>query len=129
MSMRYYVCKQRAISRISVSGYGVMVNRLKRSGNKDICPALRKQMSGRSRLGFRLTMIRVDGESGVEADEETMSELARAGVTLNTVKATEVYNRRADIMREAKHEFEIACRCTRMILITVLMEEPGTPLH
>ena len=129
MSMRYYVCKLKAISRISVSGYGVMVNRLKRSSIKDICPALRKQMSETSRLGFRLTMIRFDGESGVEADEETMSELARAGVTLDTVKATEVYNRRADIMREAKHEFEIACRCTRMILITVLMEEPGTPLH
>ena len=86
-------------------------------------------MSGMSRPGFRLTMIRVDSESGVEADEETMSELARAGVTLNTVKATEVYNRRAEIMREAKHEFEIACKCTRRILITVLMEEPGTPLH
>lgn len=127
--MRYHVCNQKAISRISVSGYGVMVNRLKRSSNKDICPALRKQMSGMSRPGFRLTMIRVDSESGVEADEETMSELARAGVTLNTVKATEVYNRRAEIMREAKHEFEIACKCTRMILITVLMEEPGTPLH
>jgi hypothetical protein len=106
-----------------------MVNRLKSTSNKDICPALRKQMSEGSRLGFRLTMIRVDGEFGVEADEENMSELARAGVTLDTVKATEVYNRRADIMREAKHEFEIACKCTRMILITVLMEDPGTPSH
>ena len=66
-------------------------------------------MSEMNRLGFRLTMIRVYGESGVKNDEETMSEPATAGVTVDTVKGAEVYNRRADIMREAKHGSEIAC--------------------
>jgi hypothetical protein len=34
-----------------------------------------------------------------------MSELVRAGVTVDTVKAAEVYNRRADIMQEVRHGF------------------------
>ena len=53
----------------------VMVNRIKSRSSKDICPddILKKPMSEMNRLGFRVTTIRVDGESGAGADEETTS--------------------------------------------------------
>ena len=84
-----------------------MVNRIKSRSSKDICSALRKQMSEMSRLGFKVTMVRVDGESGVGADEETVSELARAGVAVDIVGATEAVAVAERKIRSIKDR----CRC------------------
>ena len=102
-----FVNKRPFLISVFLSTEYVMVNRIKSRSSKDICSALRKQMSEMSRLGFRVTMVRVDGESGVGADEETVSELARAGVAVDIVGATEAVAVAERKIRSIKDR----CRC------------------
>ena len=50
----------------------LMANRLKSSGSEDIRPALKKQIGEMTRQGFRVTILRAEGESGIVSDEDTM---------------------------------------------------------
>ena len=64
-------------------------------------------MSKMKRLGFKVKMIRVDGESGVRADEETVSDLARSGVAMDIVKTTEA----ATVVERKIRSIKERCRC------------------
>ena len=59
----------------------VMVNRVQSKGGKDVMMALRKHISEMKRLGFIVTTLRIDGESGVVTDRENTIELNKGPYT------------------------------------------------
>ena len=61
----------------------VMVNRVQSKGGKDVMMALRKHISEMKRLGFIVTTLRIDGESGVVTDRENTIELNNMGIKVD----------------------------------------------
>ena len=60
-----------------------MVSRIKSKGGRDIMPALRQHISEMKKQGFKVTTLRVDGESGIVTDKENVIELNNMGVTVD----------------------------------------------
>jgi hypothetical protein len=65
----------------------VMVSRVKSKGTKDLLPALKKQISEMVRQGFKITYLRVDGESGIVADHNSIIELNNMGIKVDPAAA------------------------------------------